>query len=113
MKTWSTILPAVLFAGSAWAQGVYDKMGPDMGAGLRNVAKAEKTHWAKGVVKSVNVEKGEAMISHEAVQSLGWPAMTMSFRVRDRALLGKFTPGKKVEFELAKQGQGYVVVGAR
>lgn len=113
MKPRNTILLAMLLAGGAWAQDAYDKMGPDMGADAHNAAKAEKTHWAKGVVRSVDVGKGEAMIAHEAVQSLGWPAMTMSFRVKDRALLGKFAPGKKVEFELAKQGQGYVVVGAK
>jgi Cu(I)/Ag(I) efflux system protein CusF len=35
--------------------------------------------------------------------------MTMGFTVKDKALLDKLQPGKKVEFEFVQQGKDYVI----
>jgi Cu(I)/Ag(I) efflux system protein CusF len=71
--------------------------------------KAGATHKTTGVVKSLNKEKGTVTFAHEAVESLKWPAMTMSFSVKDEALFKKLSTGEKVKFEFVKEGKHYVV----
>ena len=41
------------------------------------------------------------------------PAMNMTFTVKDKALLGKFSQDKKVEFEFEQQGSDYVITSAK
>ena len=75
--------------------------------------KAGSTHKTTGVVKSQDKEKGTVTFSHEAVESLKWPAMTMKFNVKDPALFNKLEKGEKVEFEFAKEGKNYVVTSVK
>jgi len=58
---------------------------------------------AVGVVKSVDTRKAAVTIAHEAIPALGWPAMTMSFKVADPALLKGVSAGQKVDFQLQDQ----------
>jgi Cu(I)/Ag(I) efflux system protein CusF len=51
-------------------------------------------------------------IAHGPVQSLNWPAMTMNFLVKDKALLDRLSSGKKVDFEFVQQGRDYVITSA-
>jgi Cu(I)/Ag(I) efflux system protein CusF len=76
-------------------------------------AKAEQLHPAVAVVKTIDREGGKVTLAHEAVPSLQWPPMTMSFQVKDKALFDKLAVGKKVEVELAHQGENYVVVAVK
>ena len=50
--------------------------------------KAQK-HVAKGTVKSIDAKAGTVTLDHEPVKSLKWPAMSMAFKVQDKALLEK------------------------
>jgi Cu(I)/Ag(I) efflux system periplasmic protein CusF len=68
---------------------------------------------AVGVVKQVDAAAGKVTIAHEAIKTLGWPAMTMSFSVKDKMLFDKLAVGKKVNFEVAKQGDDYVVTAVK
>jgi Cu(I)/Ag(I) efflux system protein CusF len=76
-------------------------------------AKEGATHKAAGVVKNVDRSKGVATLAHDPVASLKWPAMTMGFTVKDKAMLDKLQPGKKVEFEFVQQGKDYVITGVK
>ena len=71
------------------------------------------THHAVGVVKAVDQTKGAVTFAHEPVKSLSWPSMTMSFQVKDKALLDKLPLGKKVSFEFVQQGNNYVVTAVK
>src|SRR6266446_6669221 len=53
-------------------------------------AAKQTTHMAKGVVKKVDAKTGMVTVAHEPVKSMNWPAMTMAFKVKDKALLNKF-----------------------
>lgn len=53
------------------------------------------------------------MISHGPVSSLNWPPMTMNFKVKDAALLGKLAVDKKIDFGFVKDGDGYVVTSVK
>jgi Cu(I)/Ag(I) efflux system protein CusF len=61
-------------------------------------------HKTVAVVKKVDKDHGKVTLSHEAVDSLKWPAMTMVFSVKDKNLYDKLTAGKKVNVEFVKQG---------
>jgi Cu/Ag efflux protein CusF len=71
--------------------------------------KAGETHKGKGIVKSVDARKGTVSVSHDAIQSINWPAMTMTFKAKDKAILEKVKPGAKVEFSFVQSGKDYVL----
>jgi Cu(I)/Ag(I) efflux system protein CusF len=76
-------------------------------------AAQEQTHHATGTIKNVDAAKGTVTVDHGPVKSLEWPAMTMTFAVKDKALFDKLTVGKKAEFEFSQDGKGYVVTGVK
>lgn len=67
------------------------------------------THQTDAVVKAVDPAKGNVTLAHDAIKSLNWPAMTMSFPVKDKALFDKLAVGKKVHVGITKEGADYVV----
>ena len=62
-----------------------------------------------GVVKAVDAKAGTITIAHEPIKALGWPAMTMPFKVADPALLRAAGVGDKVTFQL----KGQQIVGLK
>ncbi len=70
---------------------------------------SKATHRADATVKNVDAASGKVTLSHAPVKSLGRPAMTMGFMVKDKALFDKLAVGKNVEFEFVQQGSDYVV----
>jgi Cu(I)/Ag(I) efflux system membrane fusion protein len=58
----------------------------------------------KGIVKSIDLSAGRIILAHEPV--LHWPAMTMPFAVRDRALLRGRKVGERVMFEFQRPPPG-------
>ena len=84
----------------------------DMG-GQKAMPGAQATHKGLGVVKKLDAKAGSVTFDHEPVKSLNWPAMSMTFAVRDKMLLDKLALGKKAEFEFVQEGKGYVVTGVK
>ena len=70
---------------------------------------ASKTHKASGTVTKLDREKSTVTISHGPVQSMKWPAMTMTFKAKDKAMLDKVKQGEKVDFSFVQSGKDYVV----
>lgn len=118
------VIALTLGAGAALAQ---QKMGDmkDMGmqkmdgmksmdmGGQKAMPGAQATHMGLGVVKKLDAKAGSVTFDHEPVKSLDWPAMTMTFAVRDKLILDKLILGKKVEFEFIQDGKSYVVTGVK
>src|SRR6266849_1994975 len=74
-----------------------DKKGMEMkGMGADKKSEA-KSHKGVGTVKKVDAAAGTVTIAHGPIRSINWPAMSMTFAVKDKALLGKLAPEKKVE----------------
>lgn len=69
-----------------------------------------KEHKGKGIVNSVDIKGAKVNLSHEAIPSLNWPKMTMSFKVSDKQGLAKLKPGQLVDFELSEKAQGQYVL---
>lgn len=70
---------------------------------------------AAGFTQGQDMHKGvqEHGAMHGAVKTLDWPAMSMTFAVRDKALLEKLQPRRKVEFQFVQEGKSYVITGAK
>jgi len=94
----------------------------DSEAGLRGALDrlqtpaGEAMHKGTGKVTSIDPAASRIELDHDPIASLKWPAMTMEFALRDKALLGGLKPGDRVEFELrsepGKQGD-YVIESLR
>jgi Cu(I)/Ag(I) efflux system periplasmic protein CusF len=116
------VFAAVLFAvaapGSRAQQGGMggmdmkdkDHQGMDMSNGKKAQA---KVHKGAGVVKQVDAENGTVSIAHGPIQTLGWPAMTMGFKARDKNLLKGIKPEQKVTFAFRQDKGDYVITSIK
>ena len=116
MKRQVAVLVAVALSVGAvpasLAQSSETHTGHDMKTAGAQKSQAQ-THKASGTVTKVDQPNSKVTIAHGPVQSLKWPAMTMNFIVKDKALLGKLSSGKKVDFEFVQQGRDYIITSAK
>lgn len=63
---------------------------------------------ASGNVLAVDKANGKVKVTHDPIPQIGWPKMTMYFRVKDPAVLSQATEGP-AQFVLEKSGSGYVI----
>ena len=96
------MLGAVQFVAAQEMQG----MSHD-GMGMQGAAAEGQMHQGHGMVNKVNAQSGKVNITHEPIESMGWPRMTMDFNVQDKAELANIKPGMKVDFDLMMKGKGY------
>ena len=61
---------------------------------------SEKMPRGRGKVVEVDAKSGKVILNHEPIKELGWPSMTMGFKVKDSKQLGKLKAGDAVEFDL-------------
>ena len=61
---------------------------------------AVQTVQGEGTVKAVNPDQQQVTLAHGPVEALGWPAMTMPFKVSDKKLLDGISAGEEIRFEL-------------
>jgi Cu(I)/Ag(I) efflux system protein CusF len=114
MKPVFLIALLLAFASSAGAQSGGMK-GMDMkdmdmkgmdGGGKKSQS---KSHHAIGTVKSVDPSKGTVTLDHEPVASMNWPAMTMTFKAKDKKMLEGVKPGQKLEVDFEKHGKDHII----
>jgi Cu(I)/Ag(I) efflux system protein CusF len=72
-----------------------------------------KTHKGTGKVTKVDPATRSVTIAHGPVSTMNWPAMTMTFKAKDKALLEKMKQGEKIDFEFVQQGKDYIVTAVR
>jgi len=90
-----------------------DMKGMNMKSMPAEMKASAKVHKATGVVKKVDIAKGEVTLAHGPVKDLKWPAMTMGFAVKDKALFDKLVVDKKVDFEFVQEGSSHVVTSVK
>lgn len=73
-------------------------------------AMAASGHTAQGKVVEVDANAQAVTISHAAVPSLKWSAMTMEFALANSALLRDLKPGAAVTFEFVERAKGEWVI---
>lgn len=87
--------------------------GMNMGNKPGDKAASPVTHQGTGVVQNVDPSAGTVTLQHEAIQSIGWPAMTMAFSVQDKSALENVKPGQKVDFAFVQQGSRNVITSIK
>ena len=97
---------ALLTASSVVAAQQMDPNMPGM-AGMHDTKPADAQ--GTGVVKAIDATKGTLTLQHEAIASIGWPAMTMPFKVASPELLKHVKVGDKVQFTLHPAGMASTV----
>jgi Cu(I)/Ag(I) efflux system membrane fusion protein len=73
-------------------------------------AAGAQAHTGRGTVKSVDMKNGTVEINHGPIASLKWPAMTMEFKAKGKAMLAGVKPGQSVEFDISQRGAGEFVI---
>ena len=111
MKPYIAVI-AVALLSMALVPASHAQSGGMAGMDMEKKSQAQ-AHKASGTVTKVDQANAKVTIAHGPVQSLKWPAMTMNFVVKDKALFEKLSSGKKVEFEFVQQGRDYVITSAK
>lgn len=62
-----------------------------------------------GIVQRINATENTIRLRHEAIDELGWPAMTMDFDVMGDVDLSRLSVNEKVMFQLEKHGDNYMI----
>jgi Cu(I)/Ag(I) efflux system periplasmic protein CusF len=62
-----------------------------------------------GEVRKIDAAGGRITLQHGEIKNLDMPPMTMVFRVKDAAMLGKVQVGDRVRFTAEKIGGNYTV----
>ena len=82
--------------------------------GMQHESNAQAAvHEASGTVTKVDRDRSRVTIKHGAVATLQWPAMSMTFAVKDKTLLERLQAGREVAFEFAQRGKDYVITGVK
>jgi len=107
-------LAAPAFAQQSGMDGMQRMDGmKDMDMNKPTATSSQAVHKGTGVVKKLDSTAGTVTIAHGPVPTMNWPAMSMTFKVKDKALLNKLSVDKRVDFEFVRQGKDYVVTDAR
>lgn len=63
----------------------------------------------EGTVSALDADKHSITLMHEPIAALNWPAMTMTFAVREGVTLAGIKAGDRIGFSLEKKGPDYVI----
>ena len=74
-------------------------------------AEPSDTIMATGIVQSIDKANAKVKLIHDPIMVLGWPKMTMFFRLKDAVLADQIKEGDAVQFSLEKATSGYVISG--
>ncbi len=99
----SLVVNAVYPAESEGMKGM-DMKGAESGKKAK-----DKIHKGAGSVTQVDPASGKVTIAHGPVKTMNWAPMTMTFDVKNKALLETLQPGAKVEFSFVQSGKDYVI----
>lgn len=76
-------------------------------------AAGQKTGKGTGLIQQIDRGKGAVTIKHGPLQGLNMSAMTMTFLVKDKAMLSNLQPLQKVDFELTYDGKNYLITNIK
>jgi Cu(I)/Ag(I) efflux system periplasmic protein CusF len=86
--------------------------GMDM-KGMEMRSEKAQTHAGSGTVSKVDAQKGAVTIAHAPIGSMNWPAMTMTFKVKEKKMLDKVKQGDKVQFDFQNRGKDHVITAIK
>lgn len=62
-----------------------------------------------GVLREIRTDENKINMQHDPIPALGWPEMTMDFKVKPEVSFEGLESGDTVEFELEEEDDGYVI----
>lgn len=80
---------------------------PGMGTGAQSAQPSGEVHSANGDITEISSDR--VTISHGPVESIGWPAMTMTFLAPSGQMLDGLNVGDPVDFQFQQAGDQYVL----
>ena len=95
-------------AGVAAAQDMSNMKGMSTSA-----APAAKHGHAVGVIKAIDAKAGTLTIQHGPIPGVGWPAMTMTFKVDASASMSGLKVGQPVAFDVKAKGMSGEITALR
>jgi len=81
-----------------------------LSGGTDVAGKKQVTHSATGTLDDVDAKSGMLLITHEPIESLKWPRMTMEFTPANDAVAKVVKPGAPIKFEFVERKPGEWVV---
>jgi len=64
---------------------------------------------ASGVIREIDRANSRVKLDHGPIPSIGMPGMTMTFKVKNPALLDQVKQGDPVNFEIEQSGLGWII----
>lgn len=110
MKTSLFVLAVIAATGMSTTPSYADEMAMPMST---TKAHSHEAIVGTGTVVSENKATGSVTLQHEPIHAIGWGAMTMEFKVKDKMLLDKVKKGDKVQFTLLQDGKNYVITNIK
>ena len=99
----SLVATTFMLAGPVVAHAQSQGMG---GMEMKSDKKAQ-VHEGSGTITKIDRQKNRVSIAHGPVQSMNWPAMTMTFKAKDKVMLDNVKEGEKVDFAFVQSGRDY------
>lgn len=93
------------FVAACGGAGTPAQNGQTAGAPAPAANAAQTVYSASGSVTAIAADR--VTISHGPVEGLGWPAMTMTFRAGEPAMLQGISVGDRVTFQFRQNGTDY------
>lgn len=112
MKTSLFVLAVIAATGISTMPSYADEMAMPMSATQAH-SHSHEAIVGTGTVVSENKTAGKVTLQHESIPAIGWGAMTMEFKVKDKMLLDKVKKGDKVRFTLLQDGKNYVITNIK
>ena len=78
---------------------------PGMNGDAQSAEGTGQVHSGNGDITELSSDS--VTISHGPVESIGWPAMTMTFRAQSGQMLQGLNVGDPVDFQFQKAGEQY------
>lgn len=106
------MLFAAIGAGSAFA---HHESGGQHSVQAQAPAAGQKSAKGTGLIQQIDRDKGVITIKHGPLQGMNMTgmAMTMTFLVKDKAMLSNLQPLQKVDFELTYDGRQYLITNIK
>lgn len=73
-------------------------------------AAAASAALTEGEVRKIDKAAGKITIKHGPMPKFDMPAMTMAYRVKDKAMLDELKPGDKIKFDVDAVGGEFTVL---
>ncbi|SRR6266851_3563636 len=74
--------------------------------GVTPVGQAQSKPTSTATVNKIDAAQHKVNLSHDPIQAIGWPAMTMDFPVAPSVDLATVKPGSRVTFTMSKDRAG-------